>query len=1517
MEHDANSQQYHYKDILFVFSDAFIKDFDCKDVQELLLKILSTEEIDTIVKCKDAEKATYRLFWALLAQPERSVKGFVEDVLNPRDQPNYEFLMAAIQAEYERPSTATRQYIQQRDRLHNDNQSFSQYNVNRLQPYLKLTQALLELRPAKNVAVVGALGSGKQWLALDVCSSYKVQLAMDFNIFWLDMKNCNSPETGLEMLQTLQHRIDPNYSRGSDPASTIKQRILTAQTELRRLLKSKPYENCLLVLRNVQNEKAWSTFNLGCKILLTTRFKRVTDFLSPATTTHISLDDHDMLLTPDEVRTLFLKYLNCRPQDVPREVVTKNPRKLSIIAESIKDGLVTWDNWKHGNCDKLAFIIESSLKVLEPLGYRKMFDRLSIFPPSARIPLDVSFFRALYKNRIVSNLSVGPQLVSLILFDDKPEAEAAMVVVNKLFKYSLVEKHPNEATISIPAIYLELKVNVDDCDALHRRIVDHYNITKAFDHEDLVLSRLDRYFYSHIGHHLRTIEHSEQVDLFRKVFLDFRFLEQKIRHDTTAWNARGSILDTLHQLKFYKSQICDNDTHYERLVNALLDFLPKIEENLIRSNFTDLLRIGLMAMDETIYKEAFRQVQRFKDRVWFTEHGRFHQHRQIINLGNHKIRHALYLNDDFCLMALDKWLLLTDVSLEAGDTYLLKDEDDSSEILRMEVFNHQKQLITLHSNGKLKLWTLWPDSPARRHSGGSRQRVRSPAPTHLRNPTETRSSKQLVNSAVKRLIGSHSDQKITAFYLQEDAAQAPNRTHLHVAFSNGDVNILEWDEADKLFKIFQTPTLRTSQQEIRSIVQVQRRYYVICTANSTLSVCDLKNSFVEQPNLPGFDVQGDTPIAMEAYDERNEKATVLLIFKRSVWRLHFYPGPEVVLHREEVQLAEGSFITCGKRSADGNYLLLGTSEGLIVYDLKIADPVLRSNVSEHIECVDIYDICDPVYRYIVLCGAKGKQVLHVHTLRSVPHRDRVIAWVHSADETSMMARACLEPDVHLRSLMDMTSGRTQLLAVDSKERIHQIETATDPSARRRSSISDWSTITPTHAGGKKRITAISAHDSEHIYVGYADGVVIDVNKNAVLPQTFITEPIDYLKRVSAQLLVASAHGVQKTVIFKVQEGSASDQMWPLFLGVGTKYACLVGGKFLVLFSDHGVRSLDITNPSDFERPDEFDESLVAFDLKNGHLFLAYGNNEIKVSCLSVSVKNLGKNNLGYLQVFRLLLCDKSLRFEFVCEETIAQTANITYLAATEDGSQFALGFDNGTIELFSLDGGQFQLIYSIQEVHERPIRQLRFSPCKLLLISCAEQLCFWNVTHMRNNQVERRQKQRRSRRHKLHSVPQGDAVDAAPIASDSEVETSFVAHQSLQALHHPIGPTEVDLWRNKRGNADRPELLACIKFVGNEARQFYTDSRFSKFYTIDDEGVYYHLQLLDVGHPPLPDDEAEVDFGEISDRSLDQIGDLQYEEYLRIVGSPLCQSEDGEGADVVGNIFPEKLASKVDEERTS
>lgn len=53
------------------------------------------------------------------------------------------------------------------------------------------------------------------------------------------------------------------------------------------------------------------------------------------------------------------------------------------------------------------------------------------------------------------------------------------------------------------------------------------------------------------------------------------------------------------------------------------------------------------------------------------------------------------------------------------------------------------------------------------------------------------------------------------------------------------------------------------------------------------------------------------------------------------------------------------------------------------------------------------------------------------------------------------------------------------------------------------------------------------------------------------------------------------------------------------------------------------------------------------------------------------------------------------------------------------------------------------------------------------------------------------------------------------------------------------------LWRGKRGHGKLPELLACITFVGNKGVSLYANVDFTQFYAIDNEGVFYHLKILE------------------------------------------------------------------------
>lgn len=535
--------------------------------------------------------------------------------------------------------------------------------------------------------------------------------------------------------------------------------------------------------------------------------------------------------------------------------------------------------------------------------------------------------------------------------------------------------------------------------------------------------------------------------------------------------------------------------------------------------------------------------------------GRFHQHRQIINLGKDQVQHANYLNDDFCLMALNtSELLLTDVSLHGDLTHVLADKNDHSSITEMRVFNNEKHLLTLHSNGTLKLWSLHQLLSSRDDMLGSRQKVQPPK-VDSRTRTGSHSYKQFVNGAVRI------KQNISAFYLDEIVQRHDAVTiKLHVAFVNGDISICDWDDKKEEFQPSPTPKLETKETHVRCFAKILS-FYVLCTADCRLTIWNLRNGAFEHGFLKPY-----SAISMEIYIERSNDnshtshTVLLLIHKDGVLKLRYEHAAFIEATPGQVALPIITApITCGKLSQDNRYLILGTQKGIIVYDLKLSKSMLPSNVSENIVCVDVFDLSD---KYIVLCGAEGKHVVNVHTLQSIDND--TITWIHHEHEDNLIySQAQLEPDAYLRPLLKKSEDGGSLYAVDSKARIHQIPIEVDNSTGRRGSIANWSIIATQKRGPEIYITALCVGQDDTVYTGYSNGDIINISENKNLTQdAYRLEGINYLKAINSEILIASS--INETLIFMLSKAK------PIKVSFYTLYARLFKNSYVLLFTNQTV-----------------------------------------------------------------------------------------------------------------------------------------------------------------------------------------------------------------------------------------------------------------------------------------------------------------------------------------------------------
>lgn len=115
----------------------------------------------------------------------------------------------------------------------------------------------------------------------------------------------------------------------------------------------------------------------------------------------------------------------------------------------------------------------------------------------------------------------------------------------------------------------------------------------------------DGYFYYYIGYH---IKEAERFEVFPEIFLDFGFLEQKLR-------ATG-LPNTIGDLKLYRQLITGNSQLKEQFLDELLHFLKSSEEVICKSVDTCMLQYAMTA-GGILQEEAMKQAGRFTDRVWF------------------------------------------------------------------------------------------------------------------------------------------------------------------------------------------------------------------------------------------------------------------------------------------------------------------------------------------------------------------------------------------------------------------------------------------------------------------------------------------------------------------------------------------------------------------------------------------------------------------------------------------------------------------------------------------------------------------------------------------------------------------------------------------------------------------------------------------------------------------------------------------------------------------------------------
>lgn len=834
-----------------------------------------------------------------------------------------------------------------------------------IQKYLK--QLKHGVRGQRYLFVYGGFGTGKWTLVGQACENFSIVEHMGYNIFYLNLANCNAPEQILELLENLSIQMESDYKADD---VTYNGRYPTNEIYLRkrRLLQffEDRFRNSLLVLSHVRNPALIEAFDLKCKTLVIT-------------------SNWDVILSVNENERFVV---TVRPGFTEEESMELFGKALRIRSDCLSD-----DAHKiHRTCNGNPFVIKLIARKMteyknSPIIWNKLANQLN----NHAIPVENMTIRS-----ILDQLTEDEQMAfrSLVIFKDNVKipqsvlqrcwgltAEETESIAAKLINKGLLEKrYCKDQQVFYMLHYVcysfLLKENLSENRAnLHRRLVESYRISEALQHRtELDLLKFfpnDNYFHFYIANHL---EQSGMHELFPDLFLDFGFLEQKLRHT--------GLPNTVGDLRHYQELIFTREQNPESYAEALTEFLMGAEVLLSKSADTCLLQLALNCT-EIIATEAKIQASRYDNRVWFCDIDHTHQH-QLVQVRSAPVK-VRFQDPGSALVSLDNnQISLVDLSPWYSAPATIFDGNGGG-VKDMHIANNV--LVALDYEGNINIWSMKnipQDRNARQHEsdGNFRRRIQYLRP---HDPADRFVSFCIVPR--KR----SPDDSIT---VSSEMIAITRKGHLHIY--NGVSNFTETTRCNTRIK--NTYILKPLVDDPIRIPKI-----LLLTEDNQGYIFNLTSTSVEyrfdEPQVVDIHYMGNALVSVSPNQIR------LRTFSRD--RRNYLQTERLEIIYETPPHHRN---TCSAISDDFEYVVLGTTQGISIFSISDHIEVLRTNISHNILDVDIFSLDDDHYRYILISSSEESgNVINMYSLMVTASNQLVSNQYQLQGNTNFLADLDHEP----------------------------------------------------------------------------------------------------------------------------------------------------------------------------------------------------------------------------------------------------------------------------------------------------------------------------------------------------------------------------------------------------------------------------------------------------------------------------------------------------------------------------
>ncbi|KAL0830687.1 hypothetical protein ABMA28_002824 [Loxostege sticticalis] len=452
----------------------------------------------------------------------------------------------------------------------------------------------------KILALHGMSGSGKTSAAISVLRDNSELITNNFNgvVFWLNLANCRTEDDIIAQQNKLYRKASSIYTRNSHMNSTMSMSSFGSNVdsqslssyewtwlELRDRLKAQFLEpvlkEALLVLDEVNDKLGVEAFDIGCKILVTTRDSEVVSNFHPQI---IKVENS---LKEEETLKLLASYVDLDVQKLPRQArkfhdaCKGSPFNIGLIGAQLaedKERLIhdnkRW-NYYLKQLEKKDFLfllrhndnqmktIEVCINSLEP-NILPLFKMLAILPDNVKVSVKV-----------------------LAKLWNKEISEVEMIMRKLRVKSLIIEMYDHDQRNYMYEVhdlimtYLKgTLLSEEEKKKLHSDFLKsyQYDVNKQLPVEITD----DGYIAFYIGYHiLNTKNLNNRWSLFNKLYLDLKFLGNKVRLTGPA--------DVILDLQKYETQIV-NDELDRDLLCSIRAYISTHGIDLYRYPCTDIVQ---------------------------------------------------------------------------------------------------------------------------------------------------------------------------------------------------------------------------------------------------------------------------------------------------------------------------------------------------------------------------------------------------------------------------------------------------------------------------------------------------------------------------------------------------------------------------------------------------------------------------------------------------------------------------------------------------------------------------------------------------------------------------------------------------------------------------------------------------------------------------------------------------------------------------------------------------------------